>query len=178
MGWFSGIDPERSVVVGESGDGTLVEALRAGGRTVRGVDPRGDSVWRSLAAEPPGPDNGGTDPDITFDDVERHLRSLPARSVAGVVLIGAVDRADLAGQLDLVDQAIRVTVSGGRVVILTVDQSGWEASLTHPARDLARGRPLHPETWLFLLSRMGIADPVWSRPPDGDVHAIVARVDR
>jgi hypothetical protein len=178
VGWFSGVDAGLPVVVGESGDGTLIEALRAGGRPALGVDPRGATVWRSLTVDEPSSDAGVPVPDISFDHVHRHLRSVPSRSVAGVVLIGAVDRADLAGQLDLVDEAIRVTVSGGRVVILTVDQLAWEASLSHPARDLAQGRPLHPETWLLLLGRLGIADPAWLEPRDGDVHAIVARVDR
>lgn len=113
-----------------------------------------------------------------LDGVAHHLSSTPDRTAAGVVLLGCVDRSELAAKLDLLDQSIRVTVSGGTVAVLTVDQSAWDASLTHPARDLAPGRPLHPETWALLLRRSGADDPTWHRPVTGDVHAVTARVGR
>ncbi len=113
-----------------------------------------------------------------IDHVDRYLQALPDQGAGGVILVGCVDRADLPGQLELLDQAIRVTVTGGTVVVLTEDQDTWEASLSHPARDLARGRPLHPETWMFLLRRSGVGDPQWHRPSTGDLHAVVARVGR
>jgi hypothetical protein len=115
---------------------------------------------------------------ILLDDVGHHLRSADDRSVAGVVLIGCVDTSDLAEKVDLLRQAIRVTVSGGSVVVLTTDRSAWDASLTNPARDLARGRPFHPETWSLLLRRSGAGDLRWLRPASGDLHAVVARVER
>ena len=178
-GWFARVDPQVPVVVGESGDGALVDGLGSEGRAVQGVDPRGAAVWRSFGSQAIRRD---TKPEIAidhvFDHVEHHLRSTPDRSVAGVVLLGCVDRADLAGKLALLEQAIRVTVSGGTVVVLTVDQAAWDAALSNPARDLARGRPFHPETWIFLLKRLGAVEPEWHRPGSGTVHAVVARVER
>ena len=182
--WFGDVDRGLAVVVGESGDGTIARAIDRSGRAVRRVDPRGSSMWRAFGASldeqpDPVPDaNPSPSSSIVLDEVGHHLRSTDARSVAGVVLIGCVDACDLAEKLDLLHEAIRVTVSGGTVVVLTMDRSAWDASLTNPARDLARGRPFHPETWSLLLRRYGAADPRWHRPPSGDLHAVVSRVER
>jgi len=190
--WFDGVGPDGAapgrgpdpggtgpgslaVVVGESGDGTLAAALRAAGRPVRAVDPRGTEVWRAFRdGGGPGAPGAGA----VLDHVHRHLATLPDRSAAGVVLIGCVDRADLAGKVALVGDAVRVTASGGTVAVLTTDQRAWEASLPAPARDLARGRPFHPETWMLLLDRLGAVGPEWHRAPSGTVEAVVARVER
>jgi hypothetical protein len=176
--WFGGADRDLPVIVGESGDGTLVEALLADGYTVRGVDPRGASVWESFPSAS-GSTAVGAGPRVglALDHVDHHLRSLPDDSAAGVVLVGCVDRADLADKMALLRAALRVTTPGGSVVVLAEDQEAWEASLSHPARDLAPGRPLHPETWSLLLRRLGAAEPVWHRPESGSLHAVVARVE-
>lgn len=187
--WFTDVDRELPIIVGESGDGALVGALCRDGRRVRGVDPRGTSVWRSFGtglgggtdggeSGRPGSEPAGDAPDFVIDHVDRSLRAAGDETVGGVVLIGCVDRADLPGKLELLAHATRVTVTGGVVVVLSEDQNSWEASLSHPARDLARGRPLHPETWSFLLRRSGVADLQWHQPTSGDLHAVVARVDR
>ena len=97
--------------------------------------------------------------------------------MAGVVLLGCVDRLDLVGQLGLVEQSARVVGPGGTIVVLATDQAAWAEGLSAPARDLAPGRPLHPETWSLLLHRAGAPDPVWHRPASGSLHAVVARME-
>ena len=168
-GWLGDDVANGPVIVGESGDGALVTALRHDGREVLGIEPRGSAVWTSFDDEVPG---------IVFDHVDRHLRSVDRRSVAGVVLIGCIDRADLAGKVDLLDQALRITRPGGVLVLLGTDPSAWDGSLTISARDLAPGRPFHPETWCLLLRRAGFVDPVWHRSDGGIAQAVVARVER
>jgi hypothetical protein len=161
--------PDGTVVVGESGDGALVAALRAEGLTVEGVEPRGAAVWDSLTGQVPG---------IVLDHVHHHLTSVADRSLGGLVLAGCIDRADLAGKADLLAQATRVVRPGGTLVLLVTDQGAWDAALSVTARDLAAGRPLHPETWTLLLGRAGCTDVAWHRPTVGDVHALVARAGR
>jgi SAM-dependent methyltransferase len=158
---------EGPVLVGESGDGSLVAALRSRGLTVVGVEPRGAEVWESFAGQVPG---------IVFDHVGRHLRTLGDKSAAGVVLLGCIDRADLAGKADLLAEAIRVVRPGGALVVLPADQGRWDAALGVTGRDLAPGRPFHPETWSLLLGRSGAVDVAWHRPATGALHAVVARV--
>jgi len=173
-GWLAPSDSGSAVVVGESGDGALALALGAAGRRVVGVEPRGASAWRSLTAPEMG--EGGA-VEFVLADVLEHLKTMDADSVAGVVLVGCVDRLDLAGKLALVDEAFRVVGAGGTVVVLATDPSAWSEGLSIPARDLLPARPLHPETWSFLLHRSGAADTVWHRPDSGTLHAVVARLD-
>jgi hypothetical protein len=71
-----------------------------------------------------------------------------------------------------------VTREGGVIVLMPTDQAAWDEGLSHPARDLSPGRPLHPETWSLLLRRFGAGGIVWHRPSTGQVHAVVASVER
>ncbi len=108
-------------------------------------------------------------------DVIDQLRAMPDRSAAGVVLVGCVDRLDLVGQVGLLEQSTRVVGPGGTIVVLATDQEAWAEGLSAPARDLAPGRPLHPETWSLLLHRSGVPGAVWHRPTSGPIHAVVGR---
>ncbi len=173
--WLGPPAPGDVVLVGESGEGALVDSLARAGRQVVGVEPRGASVWRSMASSPT---DGEPGPDIVFADVLPHLMTVPADSVAGVVLLGCSDRLDLVGKVGLLDHSVRIVQPGGTVVVLATDPAAWDEALPIPARDLLPGRPLHPETWCRLLGRAGAVDPVWHRPESRTVHAVVARVER
>jgi hypothetical protein len=170
-GWFESPDPAGPIIVGESGDGALLAALESSGYRVQGVDPRGREVWSAFA-----------DPQLqagpVLAEVAEFLATAEDGSASGVVLVGAVDRLDLPAKLGLLANAIRVVRPGGTVALLVTDQSRWDASLPTVSRDLVPGRPLHPETWQFLLRRFGVADPTWHRSSDGSMHAVVGRIAR
>jgi hypothetical protein len=170
--WLGPPDPGFPVVVGESGDGTLVGAVQAAGHRVLAVEPKGESAWASLTLPAAGE---GPPTEVVLGEVLDHLGTIPDHSCAGVVLAGCVDRVDLAAKVGLLGEALRVIRAADPVVILTVDQSAWDQGLSHPARDLAPGRPLHPETWSLLLRRSGAVGATWHRPASGTVHAVVAR---
>jgi hypothetical protein len=170
--WLGSAAPGDLVVVGEVGDGALVTAACAKGRHVVGVEPRGASAWRTLTSPEEGP---GVD--IVFAEVVTHLRTVPDGAAAAVVLMGCVDRVDLAAKVELLDHALRVIRPGGALVVLTTDPSAWDETLEVPVRDLLPGRPFHPETWCWLLQRAG-HDAVWHRPASGTLHAVVATVER
>jgi hypothetical protein len=171
--WLPTSGTRGSVLVGESGDGVLMRALTQAGWKARGVEPRGGLAWRSLEALGEAADDGA--PAVIFGEVIGHLRGVDAESCSGLVLTGCVDRADVAGNVALLTESLRVLQPHGTLIILTTDQEFWDGSRTPPQRDLSPGRPLHPETWLLLLGRVGmIAE--WHRPRTGVVHAIVARV--
>jgi hypothetical protein len=170
-GWFGSPDPSGPVVVGESGNGALMAALERSGHRVRGVEPRGREVWSSFA----DPQIQG---DVVLGEVGEFLATAEDRSVSGVVLVGAVDRLDLPSKLGLLANAVRVIAPAGTVVLLVTDQSRWDGSLPTVARDLIPGRPLHPETWLFLLRRFGVVDPDWHPSSDGSMHALVGKTAR
>jgi hypothetical protein len=167
--WFDSPDPSGPVIVGESGNGALLTALERSGHRVRGVEPRGPEVWSSLA----GPQTRAR---VVLGEVGEFLAAAEDRSASGVVLVGAVDRLDLPAKLGLLADAVRVVAPTGTVALLVTDQSRWDGSLPTVARDLVPGRPLHPETWLFLLRRFGVVDPTWHRSSDGSMHALVGKM--
>lgn len=161
--------PAGTVLVGESGDGTLVAALGRRGRAALGVDPSGGAVWRASQAVPP--------PARTvLGDVPAVLRAVEDRSLAATVLVGWVDRQAVADDCEAVNAAARRTAPGGAVAVLATSQDAWDTALAPPARDLLPGRPLHPDTWLLLLERAGLADVTAHRRPDGGAHAVVGWV--
>lgn len=173
--WVAGAVDLPSVVVGELGDGAVLDALggpAAADRDLVAVDPSGPRVWAAGAAG-----HGGR-VRLVLAEVADHLRTLPDAGAAGVVLAGCVDRLGLDAKLGLVDQAVRVTAPGGRIVLLVADAAAWEAALPPPVADLLPGRPLHPETWRHLLAHRGAGAPVWHRADAGPVHAVVAQVGR
>ncbi|HVB94685.1 MAG TPA: hypothetical protein VND67_10210 [Acidimicrobiales bacterium] len=171
VGWFEPPDPAGPVIVGDAGNRALVAALERAGHRVRRVEPRGREAW-SAFADPQTQDG------VVLGEVGEFLATAESRSAAGVVLAGAVDRLDLPAKLGLLADAVRVVGPAGTVVLLVTDQSRWDGSLPTVARDLVPGRPLHPETWLFLLRRFGVVDPEWHRAGDGSTHALVGKTAR
>ncbi len=173
LGLGSEPPPAGPLVVGEARDAALVEAAVRTRRQVVGVEPRGPVVWQALSS--------GDRPETTLvlDEMGSHLAGLPDGAAAGIVLAGCTDRVGLADKVALTRDALRVTVRGGRVVIFATDQAAWDGALAPQGRDLLPGRPLHPETWLLVLRRLGAGPVTWHRPAaGGSVHAIVAEVGR
>jgi hypothetical protein len=179
--WIGSPRSPAPVVVGESGDGGLLTVLAGAGHAVVGIEPRAAVAWPSLSRDPSGASGdastGAGPADVVLAEVAEHLATMGSDGAAGVVLLGCVDRLDVAGQLDLVAQSVRIVEPGGTIVVLTTDQTVWAGGLPAPARDLAPGRPLHPETWTLLMHRAGAVDIEWHRPVSGDLHAVVARLE-
>lgn len=130
--------PGRVVHLG-CGRGELVRHLDDADTSCYGVDPR-----RALQV-----DALRDGLDIRPEDVLEHVRQLPDGSVGAVVIGALVDRTPVADQLELVEEACRVVVPGGPVVVALTDRQGPGAA----AVDLLGGRPLSPSTWVHLLER-------------------------
>ena len=86
-----------------------------------------------------------------------HLDVVAAEALGGIVLTGSVqwlrpnERERL---LDLVSSRLAVD---GTLVLHSASPGAWAASAPAVVRDLAPGRPLHPETWAHLLATRGFA---------------------
>ena len=135
------------VLVGDCGDGSLVEVLDAAGIDAYGVDPS------DLALEPAL----SRSVDVRSETVLGHLDVVADEALGGVVLTGSIqwlrpnERERL---LDLVSS--RVTIDGV-VVLHSTTPEAWVASTSPLVRDLAPGRPLHAETWVHLLESRGFS---------------------
>lgn len=168
------------VLVGEAATDSVVAAMVAADqrhRPVIVVDPRGKRVAAASAVA----ESAGRTVEVVLSEVADDLSRRPAASLGGVLLIGAVDRLDQGGKADLVDQALRCLAPGGALVVLTMDEREWTASLGPLAADLSSGRPFHPETWAQVLVRRpmrSVSSVEVHRAGVGPVHAIVARVGR
>jgi len=138
--------PDR-VVVGDCGDGSLVEVLVAAGVDAYGVDPS------ELALEP-ALDRGV---DVRVESLLGHLDVVSNEALGGIVLTGSVqwlrpnEREHL---LDLVSSRIMID---GVVALHSASPESWATAVSPVVRDLAPGRPLHPETWSHLLSTRGFS---------------------
>jgi SAM-dependent methyltransferase len=133
------------VLVAECGTGDVLAALAASGSDAYGVEPR-------LAAADAAAARGL---EVRADDLVTHLRSVKTHELAAVVLVGAVDRAAAGELLDLVDLVVDRLQPGATLVVLS---NGPAATMRGPqavAADLTPGRPVHPETWSYLLDAHG-----------------------
>jgi SAM-dependent methyltransferase len=130
------------VLVAECGDGALLRHLEP--LDVYGIEPRVD-LAESAAL---------TGLDVREGDVLGHLRGVADGGLGGAVLAGAVDRAPLPAKLGMIERLATALTSGGRLVLVGTDPDGW--GLGNPVEaDLAPGRPLHPATWVHLLTEHG-----------------------
>jgi hypothetical protein len=129
------------VVHAECGDGALLVALRDAGIDAYGVDPRRDAA--AVA------DERGAE--VRTMGVFDHLRAVPTGAIGALVLSGCTERFAAGDIVELVEAAARVLPSGAPIVV--VSSVPGAAAADPIAADLAPGKPLHPETWAFLLGR-------------------------
>ncbi|MDQ1532756.1 MAG: hypothetical protein QOF28_517 [Actinomycetota bacterium] len=138
-------DVEGRVLVAECGTGDLLAALGGAGIDAYGVEPRPASADAAAAR--------GLE--VRADDLSTHLHAVGTEELAAAVLIGVVDRAAPGELLELVE------LVAGRLrpgALLAVVSRGPTAPVRGPeavAADLAPGRPVHPETWSYLLDSHG-----------------------
>jgi hypothetical protein len=133
------------VLVAEAGDGALLRRLSD--LDVYGVESRPALVESAALA--------GLD--VRDDAVLDHLRLVEEGALAGMVLVGIVDRAPVGAQVSLVAHAARALGSGSRLALVATSPESWGAANPIEA-DLSPGRPLHAETWVHLLGQHGFVE--------------------
>jgi SAM-dependent methyltransferase len=133
------------VLVAECGTGDLLAALGAAGIDAYGVEPRPAAADAAAAR--------GLE--VRADDLVTHLRSVKSDELAGAVLVGVVDRAAAGELLDLVDLVVDRLRAGATLVVLSNGPAAPARGPQAVAADLTPGRPVHPETWSYLLDGRG-----------------------
>ncbi len=176
--WLPLSDPHGTVLDGECGDGALSAALARGGSAVHGVDPRPRTAWtvldaRAVSGLPTVPTVPTT---VTCAEVVDVLDAGAPASLAGVVLRGCVDRADLPGKVRLAGAVARTLVAGGAVAVVTMDRRSFEDRCPAGVRELLPGTPIAPEAWSLLLERTGYE--VLGTRTAGSTHVVTARRQR
>jgi hypothetical protein len=128
VSWLGERPDAGRVLLAEAGNGDLVSLLRRAGWDVVGIEPRVPLAWEAMAALPQDESSA-----IVVDEVLGQVAAIDERTVGGVVLSSCVDRLDVGSKVALLDHALRITVHGGTIVVLAVDQSSWDHSLSAPA---------------------------------------------
>ena len=144
------------VLHADCGSGAVVAALLAAGIDAYGTDPSG-----VLVEEPQRPGL-----DLVQAEAVGHLRSLAPAELGGVLLSGFVDRLS-PGEARRLAFLLGTHLAPGMPVVLTgTEPATWQREASPVQRDLAPGRPLHPETWCHLLGEYGF-DRLQTTTPTG-----------
>jgi len=134
------------VLDADCGDGQLVAALVGAGVDAYGVDPSGPLVELAVAR--------GLD--VRTDSLLDHLEVVGEESLAAIVLHGSVQWLH-PGQRDrLADLVSSRLTLGGMLLLHSATPEAWQRDAPPLVVDLAPGRPLHAETWEFLLQGRGL----------------------
>jgi hypothetical protein len=139
-------------------NGSFVARLSAAGVDAYGVEPSG-----RLLSEP-----AAAGLDLVHGHVIDHLRNVPHGALSGILLSGCVDRLTVRDARRLAFLIGSRLSAGGVVCIGGTQPATWEANASPVERDLATGRPLHPETWAHLLAEQGIAGIETATAPAGN----------
>ncbi len=137
------------VLHAECGDGALLGQLVAAGVDAYGVEPSAPLV--EAATE--------RDLDARAEGALEHLELVGGEELGGLVLSGSVQWLPPSRRDRLADLAATRLALGGVLVLHSLTPAGWEARVPPVVRDLAPGRPLHPETWAHMLAGRGFEDP-------------------
>jgi hypothetical protein len=133
------------VLHAECGSGGLLDALLAAGVDAYGVDPTESDVET-------GAERGL---DVRTEGVLEHLAVVADEALAGLVLSGSIQWLDPGQRQRLIDLASSRLALDGVLVVQSATPEAWARDSSHVLADLAPGRPLHPETWVHLLTERG-----------------------
>ena len=138
-------DVEGRALVAECGTGDLLAALGEAGIDAYGVEPRPAPADAAAAR--------GLE--VRADDLVTHLRAVGVDELAAIVLVGIVDRAAPGELVELVDLVAERLRPGAVVAVVSRGPTAPVRGPEAVAVDLAPGRPVHPETWSYLLDAHG-----------------------
>jgi SAM-dependent methyltransferase len=133
------------VLHAECGDGVLLGALRDAGIEAYGADPSPEAVAAAAAS--------GLDARLT--DAHAELQVTADAGLGGLVLSGSVQWMAPEARTALLADAESAIAPGGVLVVASATPEAWARTAPPVVLDLAPGRPLHSETWAYLLERAG-----------------------
>jgi hypothetical protein len=142
------VDGASRVCVTHTSEGVLLDGLVAAGVDAYGVDP--DLVTADALA--------GRGFDARQGSASDHLARVAPGSLRACVLVGGVEHQSLGARIVTADRALTALAPGGVLVVLSTTPAAWDVAAPPVARDLAPGRPLHPETWTAVLAARGVVD--------------------
>ena len=146
-------DVRGRVLVAESADGSLLERLTRNGLNAYGIESR------------PGLLQAAESRALELREAEtlEHLTGVAPGSLSALVLSGIVDRDTVPNRVAVLAHARRVLEEGAPLVLACASPQAFDEPAHRIEADLSPGRPFAPETWEFLLGKMGFDSVVSER---------------
>jgi len=136
------------LALADAGGGDLLADVGAAGVDAYGVEPRPELADAARAR--------GLD--VRNNDIRTHLDAVAAGELSGLVLRGCVERLSRPALLELIECAAHALGPGGRLVVASRTPVAWSRARSVIEADLTPGRPLHAETWAWLLDGNGFGE--------------------
>ena len=155
-------DRSGRVLIGDLPDVRLLGTLRSQGLDVYGV----------AAADTPVQDMV----DIRQQDLFDHLGDLQDQSLAGFVLCGIPDRGSINEQLRALRLLLLRSKPGAAIAVIVINPETWTTKLGPIATDLLHGRPMHAQTWSYLLAREDASEVTIIESSDSSCYLITAKL--
>ena len=149
----------------DCGRGGTVAQLMAAGLDAYGTDPSGELVDEPAVA--------GLD--LVQAEAIGHLQGAESASLGGSLLSGCVDRLTPGDARRLAFLLSTRVAPGGPVALIATQPASWHERSSPVERDLAPGRPLHPETWCYLLGEYGFGQLEAITPDELGAFVVSAR---
>jgi SAM-dependent methyltransferase len=130
------------------GRGEWLELLRENGLTAYGIDVNIMMVERSVSL--------GLD--ARHADLVTHLRSLDDRSRSALTAFHVVEHLQFETLVDFLDEALRVLVPGGMLILETPNPENMRVGATTFYNDPTHRNPIPPEPLRFIVEHRGFSD--------------------
>lgn len=142
-------DASAPVLCGDAGDLVTLNALHDAGVGAYAV--------RDGAT--PGSAAGSGEVDVRDEGLIDHARTLVAGAIGGALLEGSVERLGPRSADELLGALESAMGEGATLMVVSFTPQAWNRRCDPLVADLAPGRPLHPETWAYLMEAHGFAEP-------------------
>ncbi len=138
-------DVRGRVLVAECADGSLLERLAQNGLNAYGIESR------------PGLLQAAESRSLELREAEtlEHLAGVAAGSLSALVLSGIVDRDTISNRVAVLAHARRALEEGAPLVLACASPHAFDDPANRIEADLSPGRPFAPQTWEFLLGKLG-----------------------
>ena len=157
------------VLHGDCGHSGLVGSLTQAGVDAYGIDPD-EEVTRMAST---------VGLDVRAGTILAHLQVVGDGALGGLVMEGTVQWLVPRDAERLVALAATRVAIGGVVAIFSATPESWSRAADPVLFDLAPGRPLHPETWVYLLTHKGFdRAEMHLGPGQSGEYVVVAHRDR
>lgn len=145
---FTGIHSEKPVLDVGPGRCEWLELLRENSVPAYGVEINGDFAAMADRFQV----------DVRRGEAVAHLTSLPDGSLTGITAFQVVEHLPFATLLELLDQALRVLIPGGILLLETPNPSNIIVGSSHFWLDPTHQRPIPAELLEFLVQQRGFVD--------------------